>query len=278
MSILNIRKSIVPRWGVELFFDSFTQADGLGQRRSAPWAASAAAIVMQPVEIVVFDAPHDCSYLPGRTARLPYRHPLQRLTPEQFDQRLAEGDRRSGVFLYRTQCPSCRACQPIRLDVEHFRPDATQRRMHRRGESLLTVSIGPPVVDDSRVRLFNLHREVRRLTSGDSALDRQSYEEFLTDSCCDTLEFSYWHEGRLVAAAIADAGCESLSAVYCFYDPTFRLLSLGTYSVLREVAFCRETNRRFLYLGFFIAESPHMSYKARFRPHQRLIDGKWTEF
>jgi|SRR5436189_2456092 len=233
---------------------------------------------MQPLEIVVFDTAHPCSYLPGRTARLPYRHPVAMLAPEQFDQRLAEGDRRSGVFLYRTQCPACRACQPIRLDVEKFRPDATQRRMQRRGDALLTVEIGPPIVDPERVRLFNLHRDVRGLASGDSPLDEESYAEFLTDSCCETLEISYWHDDQLVAVAIADAGRDSLSAVYCFYDPAFRLLSLGTYSILRQIALCRATDRRYLYLGFFIAESPHMSYKSSFQPHQRLVEGEWTDF
>ena len=233
---------------------------------------------MLPPEIVVFDTPHACSYLPGRTARMPYRHPVEMLTPEQFDQRLAEGDRRSGVFLYRTACPACRACQPIRLDVERFRPDATQRRVQRRGDQQLVVRVGPPVADALRVGLFNLHRDGRGLASGDSPIDEQSYAEFLTETCCATIELSYWHAGRLVAVAIADAGRTSLSAVYCYYDPRFRGLSLGTYSVLRQVELCRASGRRYLYLGFFIAESPHMSYKARFRPHQRLVGGAWTEF
>jgi arginine-tRNA-protein transferase len=233
---------------------------------------------MHPPEIVVFDTPHPCSYLPGRTARLPYRHPVEALTPEQFDQRLAEGDRRSGVFLYRTQCPACQACQPIRLDIENFRPNATQRRMLRRGNELLKVQIGAPLIDDERVQLFNLHRDVRNLTSGDTAMDEQSYAEFLVQSCCQTIELSYWHAGQLVAVAIADAGRNSLSAVYCFYDPHFEKLSLGTYSVLRQVELCRASDRRYLYLGFFISESPHMSYKARYRPHQRLIGGQWVDF
>jgi leucyl-tRNA---protein transferase len=230
---------------------------------------------VNPPEIVVFDYSHPCSYLPDRTARLPYRHPLEKLTPEQFDQRLAEGDRRSGVYLYRTECPTCRACQPIRLDVARFRPDATQRRMQRKGDQLLTVRTGVPIVDRNRVRLFNLHRDGRGLASDDTAIDEDSYAGFLTQTCCDTLELSYWHEDRLVAVAIADAGRESLSAVYCYYDPDFRALSLGTYSVLRHVELCRATKRRYLYLGFFIAESPHMSYKARFRPHERLVEGEW---
>src|SRR5262245_27501078 len=233
---------------------------------------------MTPPEIVVFDAPHPCSYLPGRTARLPHRHPVERLSPESFDERLAEGDRRTGVLLYRTKCPACRSCEPIRLDVSRFRPDATQRRMARRGDELLELRLSEPVVDATRVALFNEHRRVRGLAKHDAPIDELSYAEFLTLSSVTTLELSYWHGGRLVAVAIADAGRESLSAVYCYYDPHFRLLSLGTYSVLRQVALCRATGRRYLYLGFFIAESPHMSYKASFHPHQRLIGGVWTDF
>jgi arginine-tRNA-protein transferase len=232
---------------------------------------------MQPREIVVFDMPHACSYLPERTARLPYRLPLERLSPEQFDQRLAEGDRRSGLHLYRTACPSCRACEPIRLDVNHFQPDATQRRMQRKGDALLEVRIGEPVIDHQRLRLFNLHREGRGLNRGDLPIDEPGYAEFLTDTCCDTLEICYRYQNQLVAVAIADMGKNAINAVYCFYDPAFRLLSLGTYSVLREVELCRSTNRQYLYLGFYIAQSPHMAYKARFRPHERLINGRWCE-
>lgn len=229
-------------------------------------------------EIVVFDQPHACSYLPGRTARLPYRHPLTALTPAEFDERLAAGDRRTGVFLYRTACPQCRACEPIRLDLDSFRPNATQRRERRRGNDLLKLRINEPLVDERRVDLFNKHRQLRKLVHEDEPIDESSYADFLAHTCCESWELSYWHHGQLVAVAIVDAGRSSLSAVYCYYDPEFQGVSLGTYSVVRQVDLCRETGRRFLYLGFFIAQSPHMAYKARFHPHQRLIGGEWQDF
>jgi arginine-tRNA-protein transferase len=229
-------------------------------------------------EIVVLDSPHPCSYLPGRVARLPYRHPIERLAPEQFDQRLAEGDRRSGAYLYRTQCPDCRACEPIRLDLSTFRANATQRRIQRQGDALLKVQIARPTIDRARLDLFNSHRDQRGLSRGEGPIDKAGYADFLTQTCVDTLELTFWHERSLVACAIADAGRQSLSAVYTFFDPDFTLTSLGTYCVLREAEFCRETGRRYLYLGFYIAASPHMSYKARFHPHQRRIGGQWVDF
>jgi arginyl-tRNA--protein-N-Asp/Glu arginylyltransferase len=233
---------------------------------------------MHPPEVVVADQIMHCPYLEGRLARLRLRRPLQRLNQRQFDARLAEGDRRSGNMLYRPGCPDCNACEPIRLNLETFKPNATQRRTYRQCSEVLETRIGPPVVDDERIRLFNLHRELRGLEQGDGPIDELGYSEFLTDTCCQTWELSYWYEGRLAGVAITDVGLRALSAVYCFYDPTIEGLSIGTYSVLRQVELCREQNRQYLYLGYFVAGSHHMQYKAKFHPHERRLDGVWTTF
>ncbi len=229
-------------------------------------------------EIVVFDDEHACAYLPGRTARLPYRFPLAPLSPEEFDRRLSEGDRRSGVLLYRPQCPLCRACEPIRLDMKRFTPGRTQRRVLKMGDEQLTLQLGPPAIDPPRIDLFNKHRRLRNLEHGDGPIDAQGYTQFLTETCCDTWEMSYFLDQRLVCVAIADVGEESMSAVYCYYDPELADLSLGTYSVLKQAELCRRSQRRYLYLGFYVAGSPHMLYKAKFHPHERRIDGQWREF
>ena len=229
-------------------------------------------------EVIAFDSPHPCSYLPGRTAVLPLRYQRGPVTPEEFDACLAAGDRRTGEFLYRTACPECRACEPIRLDLTRFSPNQTQRRELRKGNEILRVEIAAPVVDPKRIELYNRHQSVRGLSDGEGKMDEDAYHEFLAASCCPTLEFSYYAGRDLVAVAIADAGATSLSAVYCYFDPHFSGVSLGTYSILRQVEFCRQTERRYLYLGFYIAQSPHMSYKARFHPHERLIRGQWQEF
>ncbi|WP_254513349.1 arginyltransferase [Anatilimnocola floriformis] len=231
---------------------------------------------MQPQEVIIYDQLTPCPYLEGETARLPLRQPLAHLTQRQVDRRLDVGDRRSGYMLYRPHCPNCQACEPIRLNLESFRPNATQRRVYRRGMEMLETRVGEPIVDDERIKLFNLHRALRNLERDDGPIDQIGYEEFLTDSCCETIELSYWYEDRLAGVAITDVGKSSLSAVYCFFDPTIEGLSIGTFSVLRQVEFCRAQRRQFLYLGFFVAGSAHMQYKAKFHPHERRLNGVWT--
>jgi leucyl-tRNA---protein transferase len=176
-------------------------------------------------------------------------------------------------LLYRPQCPVCRACQAIRLPVAEFRSTAGQRRAWRRGEQQLTCHVGEPAVDARRVRLFNRHRLERGLAT--QSISADEYAGFLVASCCPMIEFDFFHGAQLAAVAIADRGQTSLSAVYCYYDPRLSGHSLGTYAILKQVDFCRQQRLRFLYLGLFVAANPHMSYKDRFRPNERLVDGKW---
>src|SRR6266511_253674 len=76
----------------------------------------------EPPELVVHDEINPCPYLPGMDARMPLRLPLRTLTRTEFDQQLIAGNRRHGKLVYRTECPSCRACEPIRVLVNEFAP------------------------------------------------------------------------------------------------------------------------------------------------------------
>ncbi|HEY3498788.1 MAG TPA: arginyltransferase [Polyangiaceae bacterium] len=229
-----------------------------------------------PPEIVVYDEPHDCPYVTGRVAVLPLRVPSRRLTGEELDERLAAGDRRQGMFLYRTACPSCSACEPIRLDVNRFEPNRAQRRVLARGDREISLELGPPVLDPARVELYNRHKRLRGL--GDGEIDLAGYRQFLVMTCCDSFEIRYRVRNELVGVALADRSAHALSAVYCFYDPAYERLGLGTYSILKQVELCRSWGLSHLYLGLYIGDCERMRYKARFFPHERLLGGNWAPF
>ena len=231
-----------------------------------------------PPELVVYDEPQPCPYLDGRIARLPLRIPARPLTRAELDHRLVAGDRRQGIFLYHTHCPGCRACEPIRIEVARFRAGRSQRRTLLENDRRLRVEVGPPLADTRRVHLYNLHKQGRGLGSGRSPIDIDGYREFLVLTSCETFEIRYVLGEELIAVALVDRAEDSLSAVYCYYDPQFSSMSLGTYSILKQIELCRRWQLGYLYLGLYIAESEHMQYKARFLPHQRLLGNTWVEF
>lgn len=227
------------------------------------------------LEILVRDEVETCPYFPDRRARMPYRLPLQALSPQETDESLAQGDRRQGPLLYRTACPSCRACEPIRLDVTRFTPRRRHRRVLRRGDRELVVERGEPLADRERFELYHRHKLGRGLDPA-SRVEVSHFAHALVERCVDAFELRFRHQGRLVGAAIVDRGKTALSSVYCYYDPTLRYLGIGTYSILKQVELCHEWGKRHLYLGLYIADSRPMRYKASFTPHERLIDGRWA--
>lgn len=229
-------------------------------------------------ETVVYDGLDECPYLPGQTARMPLRLPSRMLTGAEFDARLAAGDRRSGPLLYTTHCPQCTACEPIRIAVNRFVPSRSQQRIWRRGQQQFRTVLGEPQVDAERVALFNRHRVERGLCHDGRMSDESDYEQFLVESCCDTREIAYYVADRLMMVAIIDCGATALSAVYTYFDPATSVLGPGVYSVLNEIELCRATGRRYLYLGYYIAASPHMKYKAQYQPHERRVAGEWQAF
>ena len=230
---------------------------------------------------IVYDELDRCPYLTGRVARLPLRVPARPLTRGEVDAALEAGDRRQGVFLYRPTCPACRACEPIRLPVFEFRPSATHRRILRRGDDRFRVEVGLPVADDARAALYARHKWGRGLTTADDveeAADVDTYAAFLVETCCTSIEFTVWDDDCLVAVAVADRGDRALSAVYCCFDPAYERFSPGTYAIIKQWQYCLTQGMEHLYLGLYVEDSRHLSYKARFLPHERRIGGEWHRF
>jgi len=231
-----------------------------------------------PPELVVHDEEEACPYLPDQRARRPLRQPLRRLTGAEFDQRLEAGDRRMGTLLYTQHCPACVACEPIRVDVNAFAPSRAQRRAQAKGDARIRAQLGPLEVDAQRVALYLKHERGRGLAHEGYSIDADGYRRFLVESCVEGFEIRYFLDEELVALAVVDHGQRALSAVYTFWDPAQAALSLGTYSILSQLALAKRAGLDWVYLGLAIAQNPSMAYKLRFFPHERRIAGAWRRF
>ncbi|MFM8189037.1 MAG: arginyltransferase [Pirellula sp.] len=229
--------------------------------------------------LTVIDNEHPCSYLPSRTARMPLVVPERLISGEEFDVMLAGGMRRSGRFAYYTACEGCQACEPVRIDVTKFRWTDSWRRVLNRGDRMLRIEVGPPEFSEERLKLFNLHRGLRDLSNGDGDYAAYDYEGFLVDSCCLlTREIRFYLQDSLVAVSVIDVGHRSISAVYTYFDPAHSKLSLGSYSVLKQIEMAQINDLPWVYLGLYVQANSHLNYKSRFKPQQRYINSKWVDF
>ncbi len=215
---------------------------------------------------------HECPYLPGLQAR-ERAFLASKLDAERYHELMDRGFRRTGDMFYAMDCPGCRRCVPLRVPVATFVPRRSQRRVWRKNADV-QVTVQAPV---STPQVFELYRRYLRHQHPDGPLD-ETMEQFrasLYARVVDSVEVRYTIGERLAAISLLDVCTRSVSAVYHFFDPEFAHRSLGVFSVLSEIEWTKQRGVPHYYLGYWVEGAPTMQYKANYRPHELLRDGRW---
>jgi arginyl-tRNA--protein-N-Asp/Glu arginylyltransferase len=224
--------------------------------------------------------PTPCHYLPDQLWRLEYRI-VQELQRKEFSRLIKLGWRRFGHMLFRPRCPTCTACQPLRVIVDSFRPDRNQRRVQRANADTRLV-ISEPRIDEDRLDLYLRHHIHHADQKGWPVPDADhglQHLKSIIDGPLPVSEWAYYVEEKLVAISYIDELTDGFSGIYFFHDPEFRKLSLGNWICLSLIAQAASRGLSFVYLGYYIGGCRSMEYKGSFAPNQILAeDGTWTDF
>lgn len=106
--------------------------------------------------------------------------------------------------------------------------------------------------------------------------DPQKYIDFLVGRHVETSFFEMRVNDRLLGVAVVDHLSDGLSAVYTFYEPAEKARALGVYAVLWQIEEARRLGLPYVYLGYWIRESPKMAYKVNFQPAEAYFGGVWA--
>lgn len=220
-------------------------------------------------------APQTCPYLDGMVERK-----LFTTLPPAGGQVLSnalsqQGFRRSQNVIYRPTCTGCTACQSARVLVNSFAPSKSQRRVLKRNSGLQRRLISPWATEE-QFELFSRYLNSRHADGGMAGMSESEFAAMIEETPVETRLVEYTLNGELVAVCLSDILSDGLSMVYSFFKPELAAQSIGTYMILDHIALAKQTGLKYVYLGYWVAGSGKMDYKARFKPLETFDNGAWS--
>jgi arginine-tRNA-protein transferase len=220
-----------------------------------------------------FVSKHGCAYVSQQQAEMEYSV-VPKLSGTQYERLMDRGYRKFGCTLFRPICAECRKCRPIRVDAHAYRPDRSQRRNLRENAGL-RINVGPSIVDEPRVALYNRYHEARTQQKAWPAtvIDATDYDTTFLANPLPNAELSLWRGEALLAVVLLDITPRAFSAIYHYYEPSEAGRGLGTFALQQAILLARERGKRWAYLGYYVEGCGSMEYKSRFRPCEILQPG-----
>lgn len=223
-------------------------------------------------------APSPCPYLDGKTERKVFTE-LRGPDAKALNEALGRvGFRRSQSVVYRPACEGCSECISVRVRAADYSPTRSQRRVARANTDLKS-EVRPAIITEEQYNLLQSYLHARHADGTMADMTADEYRDMVETSPVSTILVEYRRaiDSKLMAVALTDELSDGLSMIYSFFETGEAQRSLGTYLIVDHIRRAQAANQAYVYLGYWVKNSPKMSYKGRFHPLERLGQNGWFQ-
>jgi len=212
-----------------------------------------------------------CSYLKDKETKTHYKI-VDDIDAQECQELIERGYRRFGKMYFRPICSECNECQSIKIDVENFKFSSSQRRVLKKASHIQSF-IQTPTITHEHLALFekyHLHMKNKKSWEYTKTTPEHYYNSFVSGHGNYGYEILYFDEEKLIGVDLIDSLVDGVSSIYFYYDPDYEKLSLGKFSLLQQIKFAQKSNKKWIYLGYYVEECPSLSYKSEYKPFLTL--------
>ena len=173
---------------------------------------------------------------------------------------------------FRPICGDCQKCESVKIDVENFVFTKSAKRVMKKASSFRTY-VQTPTLSQAHLNLFkkyHLHMRDKKDWNYSEPSPEHYYQSFVDGHGDFGYEVLYFDEDKLIAIDLIDILEDGISSIYFYYDPDYGAYSLGKFSLYKQIKFAIKSAKKWIYLGYYVAECPSLSYKSEYKPYLTL--------
>ena len=225
-----------------------------------------------------FSLSDKCSYLADKK-QITFYKMIDNCSTTQTQELIERGFRRFGKMFFRPICSDCNECKSIKIDVENFIFSKSMRRVLKKAQHIKSY-IRTPTLTKEHLALFDKYHLYMKDKRGWEHQDIDAdnyYNSFVNGHNEFGYEILYYDEDRLIGVDLVDILDDGISSIYFYYDPDYSNYSLGKFSLYNQIKFAKNSNKRWIYLGYYVKDCPSLSYKSHYKPYLTL-QGRPSEY
>jgi len=212
-----------------------------------------------------------CSYLDNLEQTTHYQI-IDNCDIQHCQELIERGYRRFGKMYFRPMCPSCNECKSIKIDVKNFHFSKSARRVMKKAAHIKSY-VQIPTMSKAHLELFEKYHTFMHKTKGwdhQKASAHSYYNSFVNGHNEFGYEILYFDGEKLIGVDLIDILQDGISSIYFYYDPEYMHLSLGRLSLYYQIKFAQQSDKKWIYLGYYVKDCASLAYKAQYKPFLTL--------